>query len=100
MVDFLPSRERLVDLHLDIATGPHDGPLLVALGRLPEAIVLHGVADKLYRAVVELKVIPLIGRLVGPDGHRVDIGPENQVLLCLHVGKCGQLRGRLFKCKI
>lgn len=86
MVHFLVTVKALVDLHLDVGRSPADGPLVVALSRLTEAIVFEGVTEESDDyIVVELEVVALVRGQVRSNVDRVDVRPENQKLLLLYV---------------
>ena len=80
VVDHLKLAHLLIRLRLDVAAGPHDGPVLVTVLRLAEAVILKSVANQVdIDVVVKFEIQLAVLRLVRSNIHRVDVRSEQHM---------------------
>ena len=67
----------LVDLNFDVAACPEEAPFVLTFSGFSETIVFKRVSDQLDTlSIVEFKVVPFVGWLVGADRHGINVGPK------------------------
>ena len=101
VIDYLIASQGLIGLSFDVWRGPGKGPLLVSLCAFTKAIIFKCVSDKSHvDAVIKLEKVPFILWLVRSEGHRVDVGPEDEILLSWNCIYGLVLLKSLIKCKV
>ena len=77
VVYFLVPCQVLVDLNFDVAACPEEAPFVLTFSGFSETIVFKRVSDQLDTlSIVEFKVVPFVGGLVGADRHGINVGPK------------------------
>ena len=82
VIDFLKLAERLIHDGLNVTAGPHDAPFLLFVRNFSKTVVFKSVPNQPhFKPVIKFEIQPLIWRLIWSYTHRINIRPEEHVLL-------------------
>lgn len=101
MIYFLIPCHTLVNDRLYVATGPHNGPLLLVVGHPSKPVVLECIPDELdVDVVVEFEVELFVCWFIRANRQWVDVGTEHHVFLVKLAQDCRRQILPLFICLV